>query len=361
MSDFLFVDHPDTIVHDLGTHEYVGVDTEFMREKTFFADLALVQIATGETIYCVDPLTDESIESFWETLMRDTWVVHSARQDIEVVSQAAGRMPERLFDTQIAAALLGYPAQMGYAALVKELFDIEIDKTHTRANWLERPLPEKALRYAADDVAWLLPAREKLAEQLEEKGRLAWAEEDSAQLLDPALYDVDPALAVDRLKGARNLRGRRRAAAARLAAWRESEALRANRPRQWIARDNALLEIATRLPDSMAELNRIDGLTPGLIRRSGKTLIAEIAASADDDRDYRPPAAPSEAQKAQLKSMQKFVAERAADLDVAAETVASKRELSAIIVDGVRDSKLLDGWRREILGSRLQDIIESQL
>ena len=109
-------------------------------------------------------------------------------------------------------------------------------------------------------MVWLLPAREVLAERLEQAGRLTWAEEDSAQLLDPALYDFDPALAVDKLKGARNLRGQRRAAAARLAAWRESEALRANRPRQWIVRDTALLEVANRLPANMAALNRIDDL-----------------------------------------------------------------------------------------------------
>lgn len=358
MSDFTFVDHPDSIAGDLGMHEYVGVDTEFMREKTFFAELCLVQVATGASIYCVDPLSGDSIEEFWNALMRDTWVVHSARQDIEVVYQAAERMPERLFDTQIAAGLLGYPAQMGYAAMVSELFDVEIDKTHTRANWLARPLPEKVLRYAADDVAWLLPAREILGEQLEAKGRLNWAEEDSAQLLNPALYDADPELAVGRLKGARNLRGRRRSAAARLAIWREREALRANRPRQWIARDNVLLELATRLPDSLAGLRRIDDLSPGLIRRAGETILAEIAASADDEADYRPPAAPDEAQKAQLRSMQKYVAERATDLGIAAETLASKRDLSAVIVNGERNPKLLDGWRTEILGDRLRDVIQ---
>ena len=143
MSDYQFVDHPDAIAEQLGTHHYVGIDTEFMREKTFFAELCLVQIATGQEIYCVDPLTDNSMNAFWKALMHDTWVVHSGRQDIEVVFQTANQMPDRLFDTQIAAGLLGYAPQMGYATLVKELFDVDIDKTHTRANWLARPLPGK--------------------------------------------------------------------------------------------------------------------------------------------------------------------------------------------------------------------------
>lgn len=356
MSDYKFVDHPDSIAENLGTHVNVGVDTEFMREKTFFAELCLVQVATGEQIYCVDPIAGNSSTSFWESLMQDTWVVHSARQDIEVVFQAAERMPTRLFDTQIAAGLLGYAPQMGYASLVKELFDVEIDKTHTRANWLARPLPDKVLQYAADDVAWLLPARDLLSERLEQKGRLAWAEEDSAQLLNPKLYDVDPSLAVDRMKGARNLRGRRRAVAARLAAWRESEALRANRPRQWIAKDSALLEVAARLPEDMDGLNGISDLPPGLIRRAGKAILDEVAASADDARDYRPPAMPNESQKAQLKAMQKYVQERAQDLGIAAETIASKRDLSAIVIDGGQNSKALSGWRREVLGDRILEL-----
>ena len=357
MPDFQLVDHPDSIAADLGSHDHIGVDTEFMREKTFFAELCLIQIATGDDIYCVDPLTEHGKSEFWKALMRDTWVVHSARQDIEVVFQSSEIMPQKLFDTQVAAGLLGFAPQMGYASLVKELFDVEIDKTHTRANWLRRPLPQKFLQYAAEDVEWLLPAREALCEQLDRKGRLAWAEEDSAQLLDPALYDVDPALAISRLKGARNLRGRRRAAAARLAAWRESEALRANRPRQWIAKDSALLEIASRLPESISALNRIDDLPAGLIRRSGKTLLAEVAASAQDDRNYRPPPVATEAQKAQLKSMQQRVAGFAKELGVAAETIASKRDLSAVIINRERDSKLLSGWRRDVLGDTLLEAL----
>ncbi len=164
-------------------------------------------------------------------------------------------------------------------------------------------------------------------------------------------------MAIDRLKGARNLRGRRRAAAARLAAWREAEALRANRPRQWIAKDSAILEIASRLPDSMSALNKIDDLPAGLIRRSGKYLLAEVAASADDNGNYRPPRAPTERQKAQLKSMQQHVAGRADELGVAAETIASKRDLSAVIINGQRNSRLLTGWRSEILGEEFREMI----
>lgn len=357
MPEFTFVDQPDTICDELTKHDRLGVDTEFMREKTFFAELCLIQVTDGENIHCVDPLAGNPMKDFWEAVMRPTWVLHSGRQDIEVVSQTARCMPRSIFDTQVAAGLLGYAPQMGYASLVKELFDVEIPKAHTRADWTRRPLSDDYLHYAAEDVEYLLPACDVLTERLDKQGRLAWAEEDSALLLNPALYDVDPGLAIDRLKGARNLKGSRRAAAARLAAWRETEALRANRPRQWITKDSVLMELAKVMPSTMADLEKVGGLQAGLIRRAGSDILDALAASAADDSDYQPPGAPDEEQKLLLKTMQTQVADCAADLGLAAETVASKRDLSAVIFGGDRESRVLGGWRRELIGDRLLSLL----
>lgn len=176
-------------------------------------------------------------------------------------------------------------------------------------------------------------------------------------LLDPALYDIDPQLAVGRLKGARNMRGRRRAVAANLAVWREEEALRANRPRQWIVKDTALLEIATTLPDNIGALGDIKGLPAGLIRRSGKNILGAVASASEADAGYRPPGAPNEAQKSALKQMQQYVAACAEDLGLAAETLASKRDLSAVIINGDRSSKVLTGWRKELVGNELLKLL----
>ena len=357
MPDYTLVNQPDSIKDELQRQDPVGVDTEFMRETTFFADLCLVQVATPGQIYCIDPLVSSDLDVFWRDLMAKTWVVHSARQDIEVIYQSARMMPTALFDTQIAAGLLGLAPQIGYAGLVKELFGIEISKSHTRADWSRRPLSDEYLHYAAEDVEYLLPAYDILIARLQEKGRLDWAREDSAQLLSPALYVVDPQLAIDRMKGAKNLRGKRRAAAARLAAWRESEALRANRPRQWIAKDSQLLEIANQLPTSVDELARIDALPAGLVRRSGTTIVAAVTAGRSDDNGYAPPRPPDEAQKKVFRSMQQYVATCAADLGIAAETLASKRDLSAVIINGDRDSKILTGWRRPLIGDRLLELM----
>lgn len=357
MPQYLLVDQPDTIASVLTSHKHLGVDTEFMREKTYFAQLCLVQVATSDEIYCVDPLTDSSQETFWREFLSRDWVVHSARQDIEVVFQAAGSMPVSVFDTQIAAGLLGYAAQMGYAGLVKDLFDVEMDKSHTRADWTKRPLREAYLQYAAEDVEYLLPAYDCLCERLERVDRLDWARQDSRLLLDPQLYEINADQAIDRLKGARNFRGRRRAAAARLAAWRESEAISRNRPRQWIMRDTVLLEIAYNLPESEDQLRRIDGMPQKLLSRVGNDLLLAIEASIADEHDYSPPRPPGEAQKALLKEMQARVAQCAEDLRLAAETIASKRELSAVVVSGKTDSRVFTGWRREIIGDDLLKLL----
>ena len=353
MTAFTFVDEPDTIAPELHAHPFLGIDTEFIREKTFFAHLCLLQVATADRIYCVDPLAGNPMQAFWDKAFEKTWIVHSARQDIEVIFQTAGAMPGRLFDTQIAAALLGMQPQIGYAGLVKELFGVDIPKSHTRADWSQRPLPDALLHYAVEDVEYLLPAYELLGERLEKAGRKEWAEQDSQLLLDESLYDVDESQAVQRLKGARNLRGRRRSAAERLAVWREAEAARRNRPRQWILRDSALLEIALELPETMAALQRIDELPGKLAARAGDELLAIVARSADDDHDYRPPAAPNEGQKKRLKTMQTAVANRARELGISPELIAPRKELSAAILTGNTDTRVFRGWRRELIGEEL--------
>jgi ribonuclease D len=330
MPNYLLVDRPDDISQNLTGHARVGVDTEFMREKTYFAQLCLIQISTPGHIYCADPLVENSQSAFWQALLDASWVVHSARQDIEVVSQTANAMPREIFDTQVAAGLLGMSAQVGYAGLVKELFDVDMAKSHTRADWSRRPLKDEYLEYAAEDVEYLLPAADILCER---------------------------AQAVERLKGARSFRGPRRAAAVRLAIWREDEAIRRNRPRQWIIRDNVLLDIAYKLPTSEKQLADIDGMPPKTVGRAGKQLLELLAASAKDEHGYEPPQPPDEAQKALLKAMQSEVAACAKDLEIAPETVASKRELSAVIISGVCDTRVFGGWRKDVIGSRLLQML----
>jgi ribonuclease D len=357
MTAFTFVDEPDSITPELHAHPILGIDTEFIREKTFYAHLCLLQVAAPDRVYCVDPLAGNPMQAFWDETFQKTWVVHSARQDIEVVFQSSGAMPGALFDTQIAAALLGMQPQIGYAGLVRELFDVELPKSHTRADWSQRPLPDALLHYAVEDVEYLLPAYECLRERLEKAGRLEWAEQDSALLLDESLYAFDETQAVQRLKGARNLRGQRRSAAERLAVWREAEAARRNRPRQWIMRDSVLLEIALALPRTLAALRAIEGVPEKLVNRVGEELLAVVARSASDSHDYQPPPAPSEQQKKLMKSMQSTVAECAGELGISPELLAPRKELSGAILSEQRESRVFQGWRRELIGDRLLQLL----
>ncbi|MDJ0919073.1 MAG: ribonuclease D [Woeseiaceae bacterium] len=353
MTDFIFVDDHSTIPDQCYTVDRIGVDTEFLREKTFLAQLCLIQVATREQIYCIDPLRSSDYAAMWEALCRPEWVVHSGRQDIEVIYQTAARMPSSLFDTQVAAGLLGYAPQMGYANLVEELFDVQLPKTHTRADWSQRPLPHALLEYAADDVEYLLLAYDVLAEKLDKLGRLDWARQDSALLLDPALYEIRPEDAIDRLKGARNLRGVRRAIASRLAEWRESEALARNRPRQWILRDAALIDMAYRQPQSLSALKSIESIPDKVAKRAGEELLDVIRSASGEDSAYKPPQPPSERQKSLLKEMQSMVAKCARELGIPAEIVAAKKELSYAVTTGQHDSRVFSNWRRELIGDAL--------
>ncbi len=363
MPDYRFVDLKldQSLATLVSAKDRIGVDTEFMREKTFFSQLCLVQVSTGSEIICADPLNLDpsdgtANEAFWKEMMQPLWILHSGRQDIEVIFQTTEQMPRQLFDTQIAAAFLGYQPQMGYGNLVTELFEVELAKSHTRADWSRRPLSESVLSYAAEDVEFLLPAHDLLTERLDKLGRLDWALEDSADLLDVALYEPDPTLAIDRLKGARNLRGRGRAAATALAAWRELEAVRSNRPRQWIMRDQTLIDIAMTQPRDHKDLAKIEGLPESTIRRAGDQLLTILADSTHDESDYQPPSRPDENQKSVLKKMQQLVAARAAELGVSAEIVAPRKELSAAML-GETESRVFRGWRRDVAGNDLLDLL----
>ncbi len=364
MTEYQFVDleKDDRLAMLVPEQSRIGVDTEFVREKTFHAELCLVQIATPNMIYCADPMgldarNDERAQALWQIIMAPAWVLHAGRQDLEVIYQTVGRLPSDVFDTQVAAALLGHQPQIGYGNLVKELFDVELAKSHTRADWSQRPLPATLIEYAAEDVEYLLPAYDALTEKLDRMGRLHWAIEDSMELLDVSLYENDTTRAIDRLKGAKNLRGAARAAATLLASWREREALRRNRPRQWIMRDAVLLDIAVNRPDSKEKLGATPGIAPKTVARVGDELLRSLAAAEKERSDYEPPKRPSESQKAMLKEMQKRVAATAENLRLPAELIAPKKELSSAMLGG-RDLRVFRGWRLETVGQRLLEMLD---
>ena len=354
---FLRPNQAEALIAALENSPALGLDTEFMRESSYFAELCLVQLATHREVILLDPLAEGGLDTLWAALLQPTWVVHSGRQDFEVVYQASGALPNDVFDTQIAAALLGYAPQLGYANLVKELFDVELSKSQTRADWRRRPLSDAMLSYAAADVTFLLEAKQMLVERLDERGRGDWAREDSRLLLEPSLYEIDPATAIERLKGARRLTGPARARARALASWRERRAVRSDRPRQWIMKDAPLIEIARTAPDNLEALAEIDGLPPGLLRRSGAELVSLVLDTEAEDDGYRPPEPPTEREKKTLKAMQEQVAAVSSELEIAAEVIAPRRALTAAL-RGERSTNLFTGWRGEVIGATLEALLD---
>ena len=269
----------------------MALDTEFVRERTFFQKLGLVQVAVDDADWLIDPLAVRDLQPLVELLRAPAVVkvVHAASEDIEVLHHTLGTEPRPLFDTQVGAALAGGAAAQGYARLVAAELGVELHKGETRTDWLRRPLTQGQIEYAAEDVVHLLPLYRLLSRRLEEQGRLAWALEDSAALADPARFAEAPERAYLRLRAAGRL-GRRQLGALRaLAAWRDTEARRRDIPRRFLLRDELLLALAARQPKTLRELERLPSYDPRQGARDAGTWL-EILERAAGLPDARPAA-----------------------------------------------------------------------
>jgi ribonuclease D len=255
----------------------LALDTEFMREKTYRAELCLLQIADGDNAVCIDPLALTDLSSL-TPLLRAPGVVkimHAARQDLEVLLPAVGLVAP-VFDTQIAAALAGHPSQVGYAELARRLLGVELAKAHTRADWSRRPLSQEEQEYALDDVRHLAALRASLLDTLASQGRVAWLEEELAALANPDALRVAPEEAWRKVKGLPSLDPARQQLVQSLAAWRERRADERNRPRGWILDDVSLREIVVRLPRSPEALTALPEMQESVVRKCGEELLTLV-------------------------------------------------------------------------------------
>jgi ribonuclease D len=333
----------------------IGLDTEFLRERTYRAQLCLVQLSAGSDAVCIDPLTLEDLAPLARTLSAQTVtkVMHASRQDIEVLLPIAGKL-RPVFDTQIAAALAGLPPQIGYAELVRRLLGKELPKTHTRTDWSHRPLSAEQVDYALDDVRYLLPLKSSLTQQLERRGRLPWLAEDLAALEDERNFTTEPEDAWQRVKGLAALDPARARLARALAAWRERRAIDRNRPRGWILDDLALREIVVQVPRSLSALAAVAGVAPGLVKHCGEEILACVRAA--DVPDPAPPLPgrprPDPVKMNRVKQLGAINQAIAAELGLSPEVLATRRDLEKL-ADGRQDAAVLRGWRRGVVGERL--------
>ncbi len=343
----------------------LALDTEFVRERTFFPRLGLIQVSDGRTAYLIDPLAVSDLAPFAAVLGAPgtVKVVHSASEDLEVFKRALDAVPEPLFDTQIGAALAGVGGSLGYQKLVATVLGVELGKGETRTDWLARPLSSAQRSYAAEDVAYLLPVYERLRAELQRLGRLHWVLEDSAALLSGLTrLDEDPESAYRRIRGAGRLNRRQLGVLQTLAAWRDQEARRRDLPRSFVLKEDLLLSLATRQPTVVRDLERLPALDARQAARDSATWLALIEkALARPDSELPEPAErlPFTPAVRQLEDrLRQLVAERAAALGIPPEILSSRRNLSGLLKSALVDPeprlpRELAGWRREVIGEEL--------
>lgn len=343
----------------LADGDFVALDTEFMRESTYFPKLCLIQAATVNACVLFDPLALPDLQPLWNFLndRRRIKVLHAARQDLEVMSVAMrdSTLSGPIFDTQIAGALLGHPAQIGYAALVAARVGQTLDKGHTRTDWSRRPLSMEQLQYAEDDVRYLVPLYVNLRDALEQAGRTQWLYEDTHELEDPSLHRTEPEAAWKRLKGLDRLRPEQRATAKLLAQWREEAAIKHDKPRGWILADDALREIADRMPTELSDLETIRNLPPGVVRRRGTELLALIGRGRDLGPSEPPmslPPRPEPQQLALVTKLMSFARTQAEELQISPEILATRRDVEQLVFSR-RTERLASGWRKDVIGDQL--------
>src|SRR5271165_6244743 len=344
----------------LSREEFVTVDTEFMRERTYWPELCVVQLAGEHEVAVIDAQAPELDLAPLGDLLANQAVMkvfHAARQDIEIFVLRFGDVPKPLFDTQIAAMVAGFGEQVGYEALVSALAGGSIDKAHRFSDWSARPLSAAQIAYAAADVTYLRTVYTRLCARLRRDGRLDWVAEEMAELADPSLYRADPEAMWERLRPRSNNR-RYLGLVRAMAAWREREAQRVNIPRQRLLRDETLLEIAATAPETADQLMRARGVTRGFAEgKTGQSLLAAIAAAKEEPEESLPDpgrrdvAKPSPGLVALLKVL---LAAKCEQHHVAARLVASSEDIDRLAAEDEPDVPALHGWRRDVFGADAQ-------
>jgi len=357
------------LVDRLSKHPSVAVDTEFMRENTYWPDLCLIQIASPDEAAAIDPKADIDLSPLMTLLVDNPDVLkvfHAGGQDLEIIHNMTGKMPVPLFDTQIAAMALGLGEQVGYSNLIESMLGHSIDKGARFTDWSRRPLDKRQIDYAIADVTHLASVFPKLLARLKKTGRGGWLDEEMERLADPSSFAFAAEDAWKRLKlPSRNptILGRLKA----IAAWRETEARSKNIPRGRIVKDDTLGELASHPPKSQDDLGRVRGLSTGWRTNDiGARLIAAVKDAAPlepEDMPDREPRRPGLTKEGVLVAdlLKLLLKIRAKEAGVAPRLIARSDDLEALAAGVRKNLRILEGWRFEEFGSDALDLVEGRL
>ena len=340
---------------------YIAVDTEFLREKTYNAKLCLVQLGIGENQYCIDVLAIDDLSSLTELFanQRITKIFHAARQDMEVIYQTLGVLPQPIYDTQLAAAFSGLDMQTGYSALVKAKLDLELPQSQARTDWTRRPLSEVQLAYAAEDVVHLEFLYQDSQQSMAEQGKSQWYQQELDTYYDISKYVIEPSEAWRRLNGG-GLNKAQQYTLQALAAWREETAQTRNIPRTWVVRDDALFDLAAKRPTTVDEVKDLEVFGRKSVNRLAPIVANVIAQVEVGEALIWARVEPLDKQQKKFcSSMMKQLASYAEQHHIAQGLLATRKDIESLYRHR-RSKKLLEGWRESVVGQPLLEYIQSE-
>mgnify|MGYP001397709323 CR=1 FL=1 len=360
-------DQLKALCEDIRKASWIALDTEFLREKTYYPKFCLLQIATPDWVVCVDPIVLPDLDGLFEAIYDPNIVkvFHSCHQDLEIFYQLTGKVPGPLFDTQVAAPLLGYQDNPGYAMLVSSLLNVNLNKAHTRADWSKRPLSEAEIQYAADDVIYLCKIYQIMQRNLAELGRADWLKQDFKELENPNNYRVLPEQAWLKIKGKNKLSAKQLSIVQALAAWREATAQEENRPKTWLLRDEVIFDMAKLQPESVTDLVNIRSINERTVARYGRKLCELISTAKNNepqplkqkDRAIKK----NQQHEAILDILTALVRIRAEENSLNPTILATRKDLEVLLFNEEDDCPLLHGWRYSMAGKELVGLLKGEL
>lgn len=363
----LYIDTAEALAElcqTLRTRPYIAIDTEFLRERTYRPELCLVQVKHEELLACIDTIAINDLSALVDLLLDQSVlkVFHAASQDLEIFYLLCKTVPKPIFDTQIAAPLLGYGEQIGYGNLVNEALGVELAKSHTRADWTRRPLPKNQITYALDDVIYLEQLYLGMHVELEKLGRLPWLQPEFAEWEMPEKYDQAAGERWKKIRNIQRYKGETLAIIQKLAEWREIKARELNQPRNWLIKDDVLLSLAQQLPDSEQELGHIRSLERKTRERFGVELINIVTQGRGATPEPLPPFVKKQKLNAlnlaRVQLLNAWVHQRAAELSIAPGLLAPQKTLEKMVTGDGRAA--LRGWRDPLLGDDLTALLDGR-